>query len=46
MKRLMHNLYEIGEIGKTSEGYNRIEFSEEYHKAANLLLKKLKELNL
>ena len=46
MKRLMSNLYEIGEIGKTEEGYNRIEFSREYFRAAETFLDKLKKLGL
>ena len=46
MERLMSNLYEIGEIGRTEEGYNRIEFSREYFEAAEIFLGKLKELGL
>ena len=46
MNRLMSNLYEIGEIGKTKEGYNRIEFSREYFRAAETFLDKLKKLGL
>ena len=46
MKRLMSNLHEIGEIGKTEEGYNRIEFSREYFRAAETFLDKLKKLGL
>ena len=46
MKRLMSNLHEIGEIGKTEEGYNRIEFSREYFTAAETFLDKLKKLGL
>ena len=46
MKRLMSNLHEIGEIGKTEEGYNRIEFSKEYFRAAETFLDKLKKLGL
>ena len=46
MNRLMSNLYEIGEIGKTKEGYNRIEFSREYFAAAEIFLDKLKKLGL
>jgi hydantoinase/carbamoylase family amidase len=46
IKRLMANLHEIGEIGKTEEGYNRIEFSREYFKAAEVFLDKLKTLGL
>ncbi|MCP1224966.1 hydantoinase/carbamoylase family amidase [Sebaldella sp. S0638] len=46
MKRLMSNLYEIGDMGKTEEGYNRIEFSREYFEAAELFLNKLKKSGL
>ena len=46
MNRLMANLREIGEIGKTEEGYNRIEFSREYFTAAEIFLDKLKKLGL
>ena len=46
MKRLMSNLHEIGEIGKTEDGYNRIEFSREYFRAAETFLDKLKKLGL
>ena len=46
IKRLMSNLYEIGEIGKTEEGYNRIEFSREYFTAAGIFLDKLEKLGL
>ena len=46
MKRLMSNLHEIGEIGKTEEGYNRIEFSREYFRAAETFLDELKKLGL
>lgn len=46
MKRLMSNLHEIGEIGKTEEGYNRIEFSREYFRAVETFLDKLKKLGL
>ena len=41
MKRLMSNLHEIGKIGKTEDGYNRIEFSSEYFEAAEKFLDKL-----
>ncbi len=46
MKRLMSNLHEIGENGKTEDGYNRIEFSREYFRAAETFLDKLKKLGL
>ena len=46
IKRLMGNLHEIGEIGKTSDGYTRVEFSKEYYEAANKFLEKLKALGL
>lgn len=45
IKRLMARLHEIGEIGKTDKGYNRIEFSREYFKAAEIFLGWLKNLN-
>ena len=44
INRLMSNLREIGDIGKTEDGYNRIEFSREYFTAAEIFLEKLKNL--